>query len=174
MWTRLDCSSLDLCRGGGGIVSERETMLTTFPSVRSSRVADCPSERALGAPTRQPGGHMMALLVIPTRFSHFLISLSHDLLLAQSFAGSWLLVLRKCEMCANYDIMICLPQDNRHSFPWMISLKSIPQQSFPPPLPPQSNGRLLGSILLLGGQSVYKRGRWWTTLSLRIISCQRH
>ena len=88
--------------------SQRETMLTTFPSVRSSRVADCPSERALGAPTRQPGGHMMALVVIPTRFSHFLISLSHDLLLAQSFAGSWLLVLRKCEMCANYDIMICL------------------------------------------------------------------
>ena len=87
-------------------------MLTTFPSVRSSRVADCPSERALGAPTRQPGGHMMALLVIPTRFSHFLISLSYDLLLAQSFAGSWLLVLRKCEMCANYDIMICLLQVN--------------------------------------------------------------
>ena len=92
--------------------SQRETMLTTFPSVRSSRVADCPSERALGAPTRQPGGHMMALVVIPTRFSHFFISLSHDLLLAQSFAGSWLLVLRKCEMCANYDIMICLLQVN--------------------------------------------------------------
>ena len=87
-------------------------MLTTFPSVRSSRVADCPSERALGGPARQPGGHMMALLVIPTRFSHFLISLSYDLLLAQSFAGSWLLVLRKCEMCANYDIMICLLQAN--------------------------------------------------------------
>ena len=96
--------------------SQRETMLTTFPSVRSSRAADCPSERALGGPARQPGGHMMALVVIPTRFSHFLISLSYDLLLAQSFAGSWLLVLRKCEMCANYDIMICLLHANRHSY----------------------------------------------------------
>ena len=49
-------------------------------NVHQHRVADCPSRGSPGRLGALPGGRVMALVVIPTRFSHFLISLSYDLL----------------------------------------------------------------------------------------------
>ena len=49
-------------------------------NVQQHRVADCPSRGSPGRGGALPGGRVMALVVIPTRFSHFLISLSYDLL----------------------------------------------------------------------------------------------
>ena len=73
--------------------------------------ADCPSRGSPGRGAALPGGRLMALVVIPTRFSHFPISTSYDLL-CFPFAVDCSLLLDMKKVWKSMSIIISETTDN--------------------------------------------------------------